>query len=74
MAKAKLDPRERRKRMELRDLARQYAVAVEMQEQGKKEQLSRLMELLEPGATERVLEQVNLGEPPDALWPLPAGR
>jgi hypothetical protein len=70
MAKRKLlvDGRERRRAMELRDLARQYASAVEMQDQGKMDQLSRLMEGFEQGATQKVLEKVNAGEPPESCW------
>ena len=70
-AKTLLDGRERRRVLELRELARQYAAAVEMEDQGKKDQLSRLMEGFEPGATRKVLEKVNAGEPPDSVWPAP---
>lgn len=69
--KTLLDGREKRRVLELRDLARQYADAVEMEDQPKKEQLSRLMEGFEPGATRKVLEKVNSGEEPDSVWPAP---
>lgn len=63
-----VDGRERRRAMELRDLARQYAAEVDPV---RRERLSRLMEGFEPGATAKVDEQVRAGEPPDSPWPAP---
>lgn len=60
--------RDLRNRLELRELARQYGAATEAEDQPRREQISRLMEMHEPGATQKVLEKINSGADPDSAW------
>lgn len=63
--------RERRKILELRELARALEWALEIEDLDAKMRIQRLMESFEKGSAKKALDSVNAGNPADFPWPAP---